>query len=467
MVETKLEEVLKLQREAYLKHLSPSLAQRRADLMELRRFVLTHQDALCEAIKLDYGHRSRHETLMADIMPTLMGIDHVLKHLARWMKPQQRSVDWRLFFGARNRLVSQPLGVVGVIVPWNFPVFLSFGPLTYAFAAGNRAMVKMSEHSRHLSAFLMAHMPAYFAPEKLQFFEETGGVGLAFSALKFDHIFFTGSSQTGRSVMRSAAQNLCPVTLELGGKTPAIVCADFSLRDAAERILFAKLLNAGQACVAVDHVWLPIQQLEAFVDCAGQIVRQRYDSLNSADYTSIISQHAFDRLLLAIDEARAGGAQVICLLDGPAFDPVSRKIAPHVVLNAPENCVLMRDEIFGPVLPIKTYENLDEVVHSIQGRPAPLAMYPFSRDGQVIQYLLDHVKTGGVSVNNGLLHFVQFDLPVGGVGESGMGQTQGRAGFATFSQMRPVFYQAPWNTSCLFWPPYGKLIERLLRFFSK
>jgi hypothetical protein len=239
-----LQQALDQQRQAYLAHPVPTLQERIADLRTLQRFVREHKDALCDAISADYGHRSRHETLLAEIVPAVDGIDHVIRHLRRWMRPQRRSVDLRSFFGARNRVIPQPLGVVGVIVPWNFPINLSMVPLTYIFAAGNRAMVKMSENSRALSLLLIERMPAYFPPEKLQFFEETGGVGIAFSKLPFDHLLFTGSGTTGRAVMAAAAENLCPVTLELGGKCPAIVCDDFPLQQAAERILFVKYLNA-------------------------------------------------------------------------------------------------------------------------------------------------------------------------------------------------------------------------------
>ncbi|PJC12696.1 MAG: coniferyl-aldehyde dehydrogenase, partial [Comamonadaceae bacterium CG_4_9_14_0_8_um_filter_60_18] len=348
-----LQAALALQRQAYLAHPVPTLQERVADLRTLQRFVREHQEALCDAISADYGHRSRHETLLAEIFPAVDGIDHIISHLRGWMRPQSRSVDWRSFFGARNRVIPQPLGVVGVIVPWNFPLNLSLVPLSYIFAAGNRAMVKMSENSRHLAAYLITHMPAYFSPEKLQFFDETGGVGIEFSKLKFDHLLFTGSGQTGKAVMAAAAANLCPVTLELGGKAPAIVCDDYPLQTATERIMFVKLLNAGQICTTVDHAWLPASKVDEFVALARGIVQARYPTISSPDYTSIIDQRSFDRLLNALDEARSGGAQVVQLLDGPAFDAATRKIAPTLVLNAPPDCALMQREIFGPILPLR------------------------------------------------------------------------------------------------------------------
>jgi len=463
----RLEAGLALQRAAYFQHPVPSLAERRADLRTLQRFLRENKDALCEAISADYGHRSRHESLLAEMFPAIDGVDHVIKHLRGWMKPQRRGVDLRNFMGARNRVIPQPLGVVGVIVPWNFPINLSFVPLSYIFAAGNRAMVKMSENSRHLAALLIEKMPAYFPPEKLQFYDETGGVGIEFSKLPFDHLLFTGSGTTGRAVMAAAAQNLCPVTLELGGKAPAILCDDFPLRQAAERILFVKCLNAGQICTTVDHLWMPPARIDEFVRAAGEIVSARYPSLASPDYTSIIDQRSFDRLLAAMDEARERGAQLVPLIPGAPFDRATRKIAPHIVLNAPADCSLLQREIFGPILPIRPYQRLDEVVQSINAGPRPLAIYPFSHDGATVQMLLDRVMSGGVSVNDALFHVGQHDLPFGGVGDSGMGHYHGREGFDTFSKLRPVFYQARFSSLKFLMPPYGKFADRVLAFLTK
>jgi coniferyl-aldehyde dehydrogenase len=462
-----LEQALAAQRAAYRASPVPTEAQRRRDLQTLRRFVLEQREAICAAISRDYGHRSRHETELTECMPVLKEIDHALRHLRRWMRVQRRGVD-RLAFGlASNRVVPQPLGVVGVIVPWNFPLNLSFLPLVAIFAAGNRAMVKMSENSRHLAALLIDKIPAYFAPEKLQFFDETGGVGIAFSQLPFDHLLFTGSTQTGRSVMQSASQNLCPVTLELGGRSPALVCDDFDLKTAAERILYVKYLNAGQICTTVDHVYLPRAQVEAFVRLAQAIVPRRYPSLDSPDLTSVISPQAYARLTAALDEAAARGARVLPLLPGPARDDAAHRLAPHLVLEAPPDCALMQREIFGPILPVLPYDDVGEVVRQIQDGPRPLAFYPFTHDGACLQYLLDHVMSGGVSVNDALFHVGQADLPFGGVGASGMGHYHGREGFETFSKLRPVFHQSRWSTLSLLYPPYGPKIEAVLRFLAR
>ena len=468
LIRTTLEAALKRQRAAYLNNPVPDYEARCADLRKLKRFVREHQDAICDAINADYGHRSRHETLLAEVLPVLHGIDDALKHLKRWMKPERRAVD-RLTFGlASNRVIPQPLGVVGVIVPWNFPLNLSLVPLTAIFAAGNRAMVKMSENSRQLAKLMMRELPDYFGEEKLQIFDETGGVGVEFSKLPFDHLLFTGSGQTGRAVMAAAAPNLCPVTLELGGKSPAVVCEDFPLRKAAERILYVKYLNAGQICTTVDHVYLPERRIKEFVRLAQELMPKRYPSLDSPDYTAIIDDIAYARLLHALDDAKQRGAKVIPLIPGKPFDTSLRKIAPHIVLNAPADCLLMQREIFGPILPVIGYEDLeDDVIKRVNAGPRPLALYPFSHDRATLDMLLTRVMSGGVSINDGLFHVGQHDLPFGGVGDSGMGHYHGRDGFTTFSKLRPVFHQARFSSTSLLTPPYGTVADRILKFLLK
>jgi coniferyl-aldehyde dehydrogenase len=474
-IASSLAAALAAQRQAHAQHPMPTLAERLADLDTLARYVQDHQLAIEQAINADYGHRSRHETMLTEMAPVLSGIRHAKAHLKAWMKPQRRQID-RLTFGlGANRVLPQPLGVVGVIVPWNFPLNLSFVPLTYIFAAGNRAMVKMSENSRHLTKLLIETMPAYFPPEKLRFFEETSavpgdtasGVGPEFSKLPFDHLVFTGSSNTGRAVMAACAANLTPVTLELGGRSPAIVCDDFDLRTAAERILFVKYLNAGQICTTVDHAYIPEEKLQDFVLLAQEIVPQRYAALDSDDYTSIIDRPAYDRLKEALDDAKARGAQVIPLLPGKAFDARAKRIAPHIVVGAPPDSLLLQREIFGPILPILPYRDLPEVTQRINAGAKPLAIYPFSNRAEVVEQLIENIMSGGVSVNDALMHVGQDDLPFGGVGESGMGHYHGYEGFVTFSKLRPIFRQARWSSVSLLVPPYGKVAEGLLKFLMR
>jgi len=467
VVRRELQDTLALQRAAHRAHPYPSLDERKADLRKLQAFIRDHRDAIVEAIHADYGNRSRHETLFAEIFAVIDGVDYAIKNLKAWMKPQKRGVDQVNFFGATNRVIPQPLGVVGAIVPWNFPINLSFTGLIYTFAAGNRAMVKMSENSRHLTALLLAKIPSYFARDKLAFFDETGPVGVEFSQLKFDHLLFTGSGDTGRAVMAAAAKNLCPVTLELGGKSPAIVCKDYPLRKAAERILFVKLLNAGQICTTVDHAYIPRSKVNKFVELAQEIVTKRYPTLGTPDYTSVIDARAFARITGALQDAQARGATLVQLIPGKPWDAKTRKIAPHLVLNAPEDCALMQREVFGPVLPIIAYDKVDEPIAAINAGPTPLALYPFSNDKTLVQKIIHHVMSGGVSVNDGLFHVGQHDLPFGGVGESGMGHYHGYEGFVTFSKMRPVFYQAPFTAVKLLYPPYSNFASKYLHFLTK
>ncbi len=461
MLTLQLEQALHRQKQAYLQQTYPSLAERKADLRRLLDFVLKHQDGLCAAVSADYGHRARHETMITEIIPTIDSLRHTLRHLRKWMRVQKRGVDWTVFAGAKNRLIPQPLGVVGVIVPWNFPINLSLIPLCYIFAAGNRAMVKMSENSRHLAAYLQQHLSAYFSADKLHISDETGGVGIAFSKLAFDHLLFTGSGQTGRAVMRAAAENLVPVTLELGGKAPAIIAPDFPLRTAAERILYVKCLNAGQICTTVDYLWLPEQSLDDFVKLAREIVQARYTDIYSQDYTAVINPAAYQRLQAALTQARQAGAEVLPLLPGASYDEAQHKLAPHLVLHAGPDTLLLQREIFGPVLPIRTYRDIQQVFDELKGAARPLAIYPFSHDNKLTERFIREIMSGGVSVNDCLFHVAQHDLPFGGVGESGMGHYHGYEGFVTFSKLRPVFYQSRFAMTKLLAPPYQGWLDKL------
>ena len=462
------EQCLALQRAAYLADPNPSHAQRVADLSSLARMLKENQAALIDAINRDYGNRSEFETLFSEFFVVLEGIRDTLKHLKGWMKPMKRKVDAMVYPLARNRLIPQPLGVVGVIVPWNFPLNLSIAPLTSIFAAGNRAMVKMSENSMHLARLLASLSPKYFPASKLMFFEDGGGRGPAFSALPFDHLLFTGSGQTGRAVMANAARNLTPVTLELGGKSPAVVGADFAVKTAAERIMWLKLLNAGQICTNIDYLFLPEGRSEEFIEHAKRLVAQRYPDINGPDYTSIIDERSHQRLYHALDDAQAKGALLINLVPGQVPNRALRKFPPHLVLNVTDDMALMQREIFGPILPIKTYRDPEEVVRYVNERDRPLAIYPFTNNRAEQDMYINRVMSGGVSINEGILHVAQLDLPFGGVGASGMGHYHAYEGFVTFSKLRPVFYQAPFSSiQMLFQPPYGARARKILDLMIK
>src|SRR5277367_5218404 len=451
------------QREAFLKAPEASYAERVADLRALARLLTENQSAIVAAIDADYGGRSGFETMFGEIFASLDGLRAARKRLARWMRPRRRSVDALLYPGARNRLIPQPLGVVGVIVPWNYPIFLSFGPLTGAVAAGNRAMVKMSENSRRLAELLSEISPKYLPEDKLAFFPDVGGRGPAFSSLPFDHLFFTGSGTTGRAVMANAARNLTPVTLELGGKSPAIVGPDYSIKTAAERILWVKMLNAGQICTNVDYVFLPKGKEIEFADHCKRLIAVRYPDLNGPDYTSIIDDRSFERLHTALEDARAKGATIINLAEGQNPDPKLRKFPPHRVVNPTEDMEVMRREIFGPILPVRAYSDRQEVADYINSHDRPLAIYPFTNNRELRDYYISRVMSGGVSVNEALLHVAQHDLPFGGVGGSGMGHYHAYEGFITFSKLRPVFYQGPFSAiQMLFQPPYAGRATKFL-----
>lgn len=489
-----LSALLRRQQAAFRVEPMPELASRLADLKALSRLLGEHREEIVQAICADYGHRSRHETLLYEFVVVLDEIRHARRHLKRWMGRQRRRVNPLLYLGSRNTLMPQPLGVVGVIVPWNFPITLSLGPLVGILAAGNRAMVKMSERSPHLAALLAEISLQYFAEDKLVFLadtlDDTGGIGPAFSSLPFDHLLFTGSTATGRAVMRNAAENLTPVTLELGGKSPAIVAADFPLERAVERIMHAKLVNAGQICTSVDYVFVPREQIDDFVTLARHHVTRRYlgnspdisntSSIDTDDYTAIIDDSAWRRLQYLLADARDKGARIINLTGEAGSEDRSqsqndsahpstsdsgntqRKLAPHLLLDVTDEMLILQQEIFGPLLPVLAYDDPQEVINYVAARPRPLALYPFTNDGALRDRYIEQLISGGVSVNQALMHVGQSDLPFGGVGTSGMGHYHGREGFNTFSKLRPIYQQGPIDSLKLLMPPYTKHTDRLL-----
>lgn len=466
-IKAELEHVLELQRKAYLIDPVPDVDQRKQDLLNLKRMLSENQDAFIDALNKDYGNRSRHETQFAEIVTSLSVINDTIKHVKGWMKPQKRKVDLKMYPGGKNRVYPQPLGVVGVIVPWNFPVNLAFTGLASIFAAGNRAMVKMSENSIHTTRLMMELVDKYFPREKLAIFEETGEVGIQFSTLPFDHILFTGSSTTGRKVMEAAAKNLVPVTLELGGKCPAIIDRDYPMQKAVERIMFVKMFNAGQICTTVDYVFIPKGSEDEFIGLVQTYVAKHCPDINSVDYTSIIDERSYQRLNQALKEAQDKGARVINLKPDQSSAEGMRKLAPHLVLDCNDEVSFSTRETFGPILAVRPYESHDEVMRYITARDRPLAIYPFTLDNDLADMYIRRVMSGGVTVNDALFHVGQHDLPFGGVGASGMGHYHGYEGFLTFSKLRPVFYQPGFSSVRFLSPPYGKLATRMLNTFVK
>jgi coniferyl-aldehyde dehydrogenase len=455
------------QRQSYMADPIPDLEQRKQDLLALKRLLNENREELIAAICEDYGNRSRHESLFAEFIAVTDGINDTVKRLKKWMKPQKRHVDISLYPGAKNRVIPQPLGVVGLIIPWNFPINLAFTQLTGAFAAGNRAMVKMSENSIALSRLLMRLSAKYFPEEKLMWFEETGGVGIQFSKIPFDLIMFTGSGQTGRAVMASAAQNLTPVVLELGGKSPAIIDPAFPLEKAVERILFVKQFNAGQICTNVDYVFVHESQREAFVEKSRAWVAKHIPDIASDDYTSIIDDRAYRRLEETLEDARSKGATIVNLCGDQQPIRESRKMPLYLALDTTGAMTLRNRETFGPILMVLTYREPEEVIKYINGQDRPLAMYPFTRNDTLAKLYIERIMSGGVTVNDALFHVAQHDMPFGGVGGSGMGHYHGYEGFITFSKMRPVFYQAGFTSMKFLAPPYGKFATRVYEFLAK
>ncbi|WP_312763713.1 coniferyl aldehyde dehydrogenase [Stutzerimonas balearica] len=447
------------QRSAYDKLPMPDLEQRLQWLEALHEVIASHQQALVEAISADFGNRSADETLLAEVMPSLHGIRHAKRHLARWMKPSRRRVGLA-FQPASARVLYQPLGVVGIIVPWNYPLYLAIGPLIGALAAGNRALLKMSESAPATGRLLRDLLGQVFAEHEVAVVLGDVETGKQFTRLPFDHLLFTGSTEVGRQVMQSAAANLTPVTLELGGKSPAIVAADVPLEQAAERIAFGKTLNAGQTCVAPDYVLVPQQRLEAFVEAYRLAVQRFFPQLtDNPDYTSIINERQLLRLEGYLADARARGALLLPLFD----EGQGRRLPHHILLDVNDDMQVMQDEIFGPLLPVLPYASLDEAIAYVNARPRPLALYFFGYDRAEQQQVLERTHSGGVCLNDTLLHVAQDDLPFGGIGASGMGHYHGHEGFLTFSKAKAVFSKPRFNAARLIYPPYGGRLQRLIR----
>lgn len=452
------------QKSNYESNRSPSYEQRKSDLQALHRLLVENREALVDAVNMDYGCRARFETLASELLMNQEGILDAIKSLKKWMKPQKRHLDITQYPLAKARVTPQPVGVVGIVVPWNFPISMAFAPLTGVIAAGNCAMVKMSENSNHLAALLKQLSGKYLPANKLSFFEDGGGRGPAFTSLPFDHLFFTGSPTTGKAVMANCAKNLTPVTLELGGKSPAVVAPDYELKTAAERIIWAKMFNAGQICTNVDYMLLPKGKEEEFVDEARKVANTRYPDINNGDYTAVIDQRSYDRLLAALADAKAKGATIVNLCEGQAADCSRRIMPPHVVFNVTEDMEIMQREVFGPILPIKTYTTAEEVVNYVGDHHRPLAFYVFTNDKALADFYVRNTISGGAGVNEVMVHAAIHSLPFGGTGNSGMGHYHGFEGFTAFSKMRPVFYQGPIRALDSFMPPYKGLPTKILNF---
>ncbi|WP_133649580.1 coniferyl aldehyde dehydrogenase [Paraburkholderia flava] len=457
-----LDALLREQRLAYLRAPFPSWETRKGHLKALRAMLLDNRDALADAMHADFGNRSKAEVLLAEFFVAKEEIDAALRHGKRWMRPQRRSTN-KWLMPARARVVPQPLGVVGIIVPWNYPVLLAAGPLISALTAGNRAMIKMSELTPRTSALFEQLIGQTFARDHVAVVNGDAQIAAAFSALPFDHLLFTGSTKVGHDVMRAAAENLTPVTLELGGKSPVIVGPHARFDYAVDSLLAGKTLNAGQTCIAPDYVLVQRGKEAAFIARAKARMAKLYpDFARNPDYTSIVSDRHYARLQRLADEAVEAGAQLHPLSDAPA-DPTARRFPPVAVTGAPEHTRLMQEEIFGPLLPIVPYDTLDDAIAWINARPRPLSLYLYDDDRATIERVTRETIAGGMAINETLMHIACESLPFGGVGASGMGAYHGYEGFAAFSQMKPVLTQARFNARGLISPPYGKRFHALLK----
>jgi len=457
-----LQSILDAQKSAYLKAPAPTRQERTAKLLALKAALIAHQGKLVTALNDDYGQRPEQDTMVADILPCVMNINYTVKHLNKWMKPQRRSAGL-LLAPATIRVEYQPLGVIGIMVPWNFPVMLSIGPLITAIAAGNRAMIKFSEFTPHTNTAIINMLGEVFDDNEVASIEGEADVAAKFSALAFDHLMFTGSTAVGRHVMRAAADNLTPVTLELGGKSPVVIAPDIPIATAVERLIFGKCLNAGQICVAPDYILCPDGKSREFIEEYQRQFKKMYGTATARpDYANVVNEAQHTRLLSWLDDAQAQGATIVPA-DGQEIDRQSRNLATQLVTGVTDDMLLMQQEIFGPILPVIGYDRLDEALSYINERPRPLALYIMSLDKATQTKILQHTHSGGVCINDTVFHVAAEDAPFGGVGASGMGHYHGKEGFLTFSKAKTVLARgATLNTGKLVHPPYGGFIQKML-----
>ncbi|MGX7926133.1 coniferyl aldehyde dehydrogenase [Tsuneonella sp. HG094] len=473
MAQPDLDELLKTQRDAFTMSRPEPLEARRDRIERAIALLRDNADELCRAMSADFGNRSIQQSMITDIAGTIGFGKYCLKRLKGWAKPEKRKAQFPLgLLGAKAELRFEPKGVIGILSPWNFPVNLSFGPLMQVFAAGNRAMIKPSEFTERTSALMAELVAARFAEDECAVV--TGGpeVAHAFSELPFDHLVFTGSTATGRKVMEAAAKNLVPVTLELGGKSPVFLGKDADLKKAGERIAMGKMLNAGQICLAPDYLYVPEEAEEGAVAAVREAAAAMYPTLlANDDYASVVSDRHFDRLKGLVTDARDKGAEVVEV--NPAGEDFAsantRKMPLTILRNVTDDMTAMQEEIFGPVLPVKTYKAVDEAIDYVNAHDRPLGLYYFGDDGGERERVLTRTISGGVTVNDVVFHVSMEDLPFGGVGPSGMGSYHGPEGFREFSHARSVYSQSRLDVAKLggIKPPYGAATLRAIKGMMK
>ena len=460
-----LHTILTNQRSAFLYDGPPTLEQRRADLKKFKSAMIARRKEIEEAINTDFGHRSRHETAIVEIVAVIEGIKYLSSNLKKFMAPNKRNVALHMRFG-NARVEYQPLGVVGIISPWNYPINLSLMPVVTAIAAGNRVMLKPSKFTPATNAVIAAMFSEIFPKEQVTL---VNGDGAAFSKLPFDHLIFTGSTAVGRSVMKAASENLVPVTLELGGKSPVIISKDYSLEKAASRIVYGKLLSAGQTCIAPDYALVHESEVDAFIKAYDHHVKLAYpEGPTGDDYTSIVNDQQYAILKSLIDDAQSHGAKITEVGVRPG-DASKRPhtMAPTIVLGATDEMRIAKEEIFGPILPILTYQSIDDAIDYVNARPRPLALYFFTHDDEDKRKILNRTTSGNVTINGTFSHIAQDDLSFGGVGESGMGAYHGIEGFRTLSHAKGIYEQGTWNGMDLLHAPFTKNTDRLINLFLR
>ncbi len=454
-----------IQRQAFAAEPYPSLAVRLDRLKRLADVIKTNALVFQQAISEDFGYRTPDETKLLEIAPLMVEIRHARSHLKRWMRDERRASTLE-FFTFRNRVFHQPLGVVGIKVPWNYPLLLALGPLVDVLSAGNRAMIKPSERLPKTAVVLQAAIAQHFAPEEVAVITGDVNVAAEFSALPFDHLVFTGSTAVGRKVMAAAAANLTPVTLELSGKSPTILAPDYPLQEAARAIAFGKLMNAGQTCIAPDYLLVPRDQLEAMADAILAQMTATYPAKRQGrDYSSLCGAADFQRLSALVDACRQAGCRILTVDTGASGRLAN--MAPTLIMDPPLDSAVMEEEIFGPVLPIVPYDRLEDAIAFVNARPRPLALYLFSGDVTTQNTVVQQTHSGNITINGTLLHIAQTSLPFGGIGPSGMGAYHGEDGFKRFSHARGIAQVRLFNPARLATPPYGWVARLLQRFMMR
>ncbi len=465
-----MQSILDRQRAAYLAEGVVSSETRMDRLERAVQVVKKHQKAFVQAMNEDFGHRSEHQSLFTDVASSVGPLRHAQQNLKRWQKKDKRKVTPGILalLGAKAWVEYQPLGVVGVISPWNFPVNLTFTPLAGVLSAGNRCMIKPSEYTPATSAAMAAGFAEEFDEEEIAVI--TGGpqTGADFSGLAFDHLLFTGATSVAKHVMRAASENLVPVTLELGGKSPVIISPKADMAPTTDALMAGKMMNAGQICLAPDYVFVPRDRMGEFVESSKRSVAKMYPTLlDNPDYTSVVNARHFERINGYVDEARERGVEVVEInpADEDFRQQSAHKIAPTLLIDPPEDSAVMQEEIFGPVMPIKSYDSLDETLDYVNSHDRPLGLYYFGTDQQETERVLNQTTSGGVTLNDVVMHVAQENLPFGGVGPSGMGAYHGEDGFRTFSHAKAVFKQATFNPAEKLGlrPPYGDKLMSLLK----